>query len=202
MRLQPSPEGDPERLRDLAWMQGIQNGDQEAFRELILEYQSRVAGVIARMAGSSSDAEELTHEVFVRVWRSAHRYQPSAKLSTWLLTIARNLVLNEIRYRQRHPTISRDIVREDGQYPEDSTPDTTSVPPDAALLESELQQAIDDALQQLPENQRTALVLQRFEALSYEEIATLLDVSVPAVKSLLFRARTTLRELLKDYLNE
>ncbi|MEI7773251.1 MAG: sigma-70 family RNA polymerase sigma factor [Verrucomicrobiota bacterium] len=201
MRLQPSPEGDPERLRDLAWMQGIQNGDQEAFRELILEYQSRVAGVIARMAGSSSDAEELTHEVFVRVWRSAHRYQPSAKLSTWLLTIARNLVLNEIRYRQRHPTISRDIVREDGQYPEDSTPDTTSVPPDAALLESELQQAIDDALQQLPENQRTALVLQRFEALSYEEIATLLDVSVPAVKSLLFRARTTLRELLKDYLN-
>ena len=201
MHLQPSPEGDPERLRDLAWMQGIQNGDQEAFRELILEYQSRVAGVIARMAGSSSDAEELTHEVFVRVWRSAHRYQPSAKLSTWLLTIARNLVLNEIRYRQRHPTISRDIVREDGQYPEDSTPDTTSVPPDAALLESELQQAIDDALQQLPENQRTALVLQRFEALSYEEIATLLDVSVPAVKSLLFRARTTLRELLKDYLN-
>ena len=201
MRLQPSPEGDPERLRDLAWMQGIQNGDQEAFRELILEYQSRVAGVIARMAGSSSDAEELTHEVFVRVWRSAHRYQPSAKLSTWLLTIARNLVLNEIRYRQRHPTISRDIVREDGQYPEDSTPDTTSVPPDAALLESELQQAIDEALQQLPENQRTALVLQRFEALSYEEIATLLDVSVPAVKSLLFRARTTLRELLKDYLN-
>jgi len=183
-------------------MQGIQNGDQEAFRELILEYQSRVAGVIARMAGSSSDAEELTHEVFVRVWRSAHRYQPSAKLSTWLLTIARNLVLNEIRYRQRHPTISRDIVREDGQYPEDSTPDTASVPPDAALLESELQQAIDDALQQLPENQRTALVLQRFEALSYEEIATLLDVSVPAVKSLLFRARTTLRELLKGYLNE
>ncbi len=202
MHLQPSPEGDPERLRDLAWMQGIQNGDQEAFRELILEYQSRVAGVIARMAGSSSDAEELTHEVFVRVWRSAHRYQPSAKLSTWLLTIARNLVLNEIRYRQRHPTISRDIVREDGQYPEDATPDTASVPPDAALLESELQQAIDDALQQLPENQRTALVLQRFEALSYEEIATLLDVSVPAVKSLLFRARTTLRELLKDYLNE
>jgi RNA polymerase sigma-70 factor (ECF subfamily) len=182
-------------------MQGIQNGDQEAFRELILEYQSRVAAVIARMAGSSSDAEELTHEVFVRVWRSAHRYQPSAKLSTWLLTIARNLVLNEIRYRQRHPTISRDIVREDGQYPEDSTPDAASVPPDAALLESELQQAIDDALQQLPENQRTALVLQRFEALSYEEIGTLLDVSVPAVKSLLFRARTTLRELLKDYLN-
>ena len=201
MHLQPSPEGDPERLRDLAWMQGIQNGDQEAFRELILEYQSRVAAVIARMAGSSSDAEELTHEVFVRVWRSAHRYQPSAKLSTWLLTIARNLVLNEIRYRQRHPTISRDIVREDGQYPEDSTPDAASVPPDAALLESELQQAIDDALQQLPENQRTALVLQRFEALSYEEIGTLLDVSVPAVKSLLFRARTTLRELLKDYLN-
>ncbi len=197
----PSPEGDPERLRDLAWMQGIQNGDQEAFRALILEYQARVAGAIARMAGSASDPEELAHEVFVRVWRSAHRYQPSAKLSTWLLTIARNLVLNEIRYRQRHPTVSRDIVREDGQYPEDSTPDATSIQPDAALLESELHQAIDDALQQLPENQRTALVLRRYEALSYEEIATFLEMTVPAVKSLLFRARTTMRELLKDYLD-
>ena len=196
----PSPEADPERLRDLAWMRGVQNGDAEALRSLIHEYQHRVAAAIARMAGSSCDPEEIAHEVFVRVWRFAHRYQPSAKLSSWLFTIARNLVLNDIRYRQRHPNVSRDIVAEDGHAPDDLTPDTAARQPDAVLLESELQQALDDALQRLPENQRTALILRRYEGLSYDEIAAVLETSVPAVKSLLFRARSALREFLKDYL--
>jgi RNA polymerase sigma-70 factor (ECF subfamily) len=196
----PTPEGDSERQRDLAWMVAIQNGDPRALQALILEYQSRIAATVARMTGSVGGAEEITHEVFVRVWRSAHRYQPTAKLSTWLLTIARNLVLNEVRYHKRHPTISSDLVREDGRTLEEFTHDPSVLPPDAALLEAELQQAIDDALQALPENQRTALVLRRYEQLSYEEIGEILQLNVPAIKSLLFRARRTLRELLKDYL--
>ncbi len=195
-----SPEGDPERLRDIAWMQGVQNGDAEALRSLIQEYQHRVAAAIARMGGSSCDPEEIAHEVFVRVWRSAHRYQPSAKLSSWLFTIARNLVLNDVRYRQRHPNVSRDIVAEDGHVQEDITPDTSARQPDVVLRESELQQAIDDALQRLPENQRTAIILRRYEESTYEEIAVVLGITVPAVKSLLFRARTALREFLREYL--
>ncbi|MEI6872255.1 MAG: sigma-70 family RNA polymerase sigma factor [Verrucomicrobiota bacterium] len=196
----PSSEGDPERLRDIAWMRGVQNGDAEALRSLIQEYQHRVAAAVARMAGSSCDPEEVAHEVFVRVWRSAHRYQPSAKLSSWLFTIARNLVLNDVRYRQRHPHVSRDIVAEDGHVRDDITPDTSARQPDVVLLESELQQAIDDALQQLPENQRTAIILRRYEQSTYEEIAMVLGITVPAVKSLLFRARTSLREFLREYL--
>jgi RNA polymerase sigma-70 factor (ECF subfamily) len=182
-------------------MRGIQAGDTEAFRALIQEYQGRVAASIARLAGPGLDPEEFAHEVFVRVWKSAHRYEPSARLSTWLFTIARNLVLNEIRYKTRHPAVSRDALIEEG-HPEAEGPAAQSNrQPDAAMLESELHEAIDLALQTLPDNQRTAIVLRRYEGASYEEIAAVLEVSVSSVKSLLFRARTTLREALSEYLD-
>jgi RNA polymerase sigma-70 factor (ECF subfamily) len=188
------------RLRDAEWMRRVQMGDSEAFRSLILAYQNRIAAALARMAGPAFDPEELAHEVFVRVWKSAHRYEPSARLSTWLLTIARNLFLNELRYRTRHPTVSMNASAEEGNSHFDAPAVPAALHPDAALIERELQEAIDAALQKLPENQRTAIVLRRYEDLSYEEIAVLLGVSVGSVKSLLFRARTTLRELLADHL--
>lgn len=199
----PSPplsEGDLQ-ARDTDWMRRIQAGDTEAFRALIQEYQGRVAATSARLAGAGVDPEEIAHEVFVRVWKSAHRYEPSARLSTWLFAIARNLVLNEIRYKTRHPAVSRDALLEDG-HPEAEGPVTSAArQPDAALLEAELHAAIDRALQALPENQRAAILLRRYEDVSYEEIASILEVSVSSVKSLLFRARTTLRETLSEYLD-
>jgi len=196
---QPISEGDFQS-RDTAWMRRVQQGDTEALRSIIEEYQGRVAANIARMAGAGIDPEELAHEVFVRVWKSAHRYEPTARLSTWLFAIARNLVLNEIRYKTRHPALSRDALLEDGHPEAEGPPANQSRQPDAALLEAELHEAIDQALQALPENQRTAILLRRYEDLSYEEIATFLEVSVPSVKSLLFRARAALREALSDYL--
>jgi RNA polymerase sigma-70 factor (ECF subfamily) len=108
------PELEDTRQRDAEWMKRVQSGDPEAFRALILAYQNRIAAALARMAGPAFDPEELAHEVFVRVWKSAHRYEPSARLSTWLLTIARNLFLNELRYRNRHPTVSMDAPRRRG----------------------------------------------------------------------------------------
>jgi len=182
-------------------MRGVQNGDQEAFRDLIQAYKGRVAANIARMAGPGADPEELAHEVFVRVWKSAHRYEPSARLSTWLFTIARNLVLNEVRYKTRHPTVSRDALLTDNAEGAHDPSAPASTRPDAALAEAELQAAIEDALQRLPENQRTAILLRRFEDASYEEIAAVLEVSVSSVKSLLFRGRATLRELLAEHLD-
>lgn len=188
------------RLRDAEWMRRVQQGDTEAFRALILAYQNRVAAALARMAGPAFDPEELAHEVFVRVWKSAHRYEPSAKLSTWLLTIARNLFLNELRYRTRHPTVSMDGLHEEGNPRFAPTSGSVASHPDEALVERELQEAIDVALQKLPENQRTAMILRRYEDLSYEEISAVLGVSVGSVKSLLFRARATLRDLLAEHL--
>ena len=194
-----SPDADLAQQRDLAWMRRVQSGDMDALKSLIDEHKNRVAAGVARMAGPGFDADEITHEVFVRVWKSAARYEPSARFTTWLFTIARNLVLNEIRYKTRHPTVSRDALSQDGGAMEDCAPEA-GLRPDSALLANELEEAIDRALQSLPENQRTAVVMRRYEELSYEEIAGVLEVSVSSVKSLLFRARTTLRESLRQYL--
>jgi RNA polymerase sigma-70 factor (ECF subfamily) len=197
---EPSPDADLAQQRDVAWMRRVQSGDTDALALLINEHKNRVAAGVARMAGPGFDAEEITHEVFVRVWKSAARYEPSARFTTWLFTIARNLVLNEIRYKTRHPTVSRDALAKEGGAMDECAHET-GVRPDSALLASELEEAIDVALQALPENQRTAVVMRRYEELSYEEIASVLEVSVSSVKSLLFRARTTLRESLRQYLD-
>jgi len=196
----PSPEDDPDASRDIALMRSVQQGDMDAFRDLVELHKNRVAGVIARMVGPQFDHSELAHEVFVRVWKSAARYQPSARFSTWLLTIARNLVLNEVRYRNRHATVSLENERQDESTSGWEIQDHTTHTPSKALEETELQEAIDRAMQTLPEVQRTAIHLRRFEGLSYDEIAEILETTVPSVKSLLFRARTQLREALRDFL--
>jgi RNA polymerase sigma-70 factor (ECF subfamily) len=177
-------------------MQLVAEGDTSAFEQLVERHQALVAGTVARMLGSNSDVEDIAQQVFIRVWKSARRYVPRAKFTTWLLKITRNLVFNELRRSKRHAHV-----------PLQSEPGAEGIPlkdemnpaPDASLLETELQRAIDEAIMQLPESQRMALVLRRYEQLSYEQIAEVLDLSVPAVKSVLFRARTELRTRLSKY---
>jgi RNA polymerase sigma-70 factor (ECF subfamily) len=172
-------------------------GDTAAFEQLVERHQALVIGTVARMLGSNSDTEDVAQQVFVRVWKSAARYAPTAKFTTWLLTITRNLVFNETRRRKRHPGMALDAPTADESL---TLPDRTRLIPDEALLERELELAIDRAIRLLPEKQRLAVVLRRFENKSYEEIAEVLDLSVPAVKSLLFRARSELRTALNRYL--
>ena len=182
---------------DIRLMRLVAGGDTAAFEQLIERHQALVAGTVARMLGSNADVEDIAQQVFIRVWKSAGRYVARAKFTTWLLKIARNLVFNEMRRAKRHPHLPVQIDPEAEEIP---LKDEQTAAPDATLLQSELQQAIEDAIGLLPETQRMALVLRRYEELSYEEIADVLDLSVPAVKSLLFRARTELRERLKNYL--
>ena len=182
---------------DVRLMRLIADGDTTAFEQLIGRHQALVAGTIARMLGSNSEVEDIAQQVFIRVWKSAGRYVARAKFTTWLLKITRNLVFNEMRRAKRHPHLPVQIEPEADEMP---LKDEATPTPDATLLQVELQAAIEKAITLLPETQRMALVLRRYEELSYEEIADVLDLSVPAVKSLLFRARTELRERLKDYL--
>lgn len=182
---------------DIRLMQLVRAGDTDAFETLILRHQHRVYGTIAKMLGDSDEAEDLAQAVFVRVWQSARRYKPRAKFTTWLLTITRNLVFNEMRRRKRHPAEPLDTAAGD-HAPRMS--DTSQETPAQTLLEEELQRQIDRAISELPETQRLALVLRRYQELSYEEIADVLKVTVPSVKSLLFRARTQLKETLSAYL--
>ncbi|MEY2544763.1 MAG: hypothetical protein QOE81_2224 [Verrucomicrobiota bacterium] len=191
----PARSGDD--AEDVRLMQLVAGGDTAAFEQLIERHQTLVAGTVARMLGSNSDVEDIAQQVFIRVWKSASRYVARAKFTTWLLKITRNLVFNEMRRAKRHPHLPVQIDPEAEEMP---LKDEATATPDATLLQVELQAEIEKAIMLLPDTQRMALVLRRYEELSYEEIADVLDLSVPAVKSLLFRARTELRERLKDYL--
>ena len=186
-----------EDAEDVRLMRLVARGDTKAFEQVIERHQALVAGTAARMLGSNSDVEDISQQVFIRVWKSARRYVPRAKFTTWLLKITRNLVFNELRRAKRRAQVP--LQSEPGAE-EIPLKDETNRAPDASLLDDELQRAIEEAIMQLPESQRMALVLRRYEQLSYEQIAEVLDLSVPAVKSVLFRARTELRSRLNKYL--
>ena len=179
-------------------MAQVKLGDTDALRSLIEAHQHRIIGTVAKMLGDDSDAEDIAQQVFIRVWKSAARYEPTAKFTTWLFKITRNLVFNELRRRKRHPAQSLDAPNSDDRPMQ--APDHTVKAPDTALLDDEMQAAIQRAIDELPETQRMAVILRRYEDISYEEIGEVLDLSVPAVKSVLFRARTELREKLRRYL--
>lgn len=180
-------------------MHRIGQGDHDAFRLLVERHQQAVIGTVAKMLGSPNDAEDIAQQVFLRIWKNARNYRPDAKFTTFLFTITRNLVFNETRRRSRKKEVSSDEREEHSHQQIEATPDKH---PDAQLLQAELQAAVDQAIASLPETQRMAVVLRRYEQLSYEEIADVLHLSVSAVKSLLFRARTSLREALSDYLGD
>lgn len=187
---------------DAALMLRVKRGDRVAFEELIAKYQQPVLNFVYRLLPDASEAEDLAQGVFVQVWKSAARYQPSAKFSTWLFTIARNLCLNEFRRRSRHPAESLDApahANTDEPRGHGLEDGRATAAPDK-LLRGELEAKVAEAVAALPENQRTALVLWQRDELAYEDIAEVLDCSLSAVKSLIHRARETLRARLKPYL--
>lgn len=200
--LSAQPESDDDRQSNdyhVRLMMLVKKGDISAFEEIVEIHQSAVVGTVAKMLGSASDAEDIAQQVFIRVWKSAGRYKPSAKFTTWMFTITRNLVFNEMRRRQRKPAVSMDEREEEYNL---MAPDENTVAPDQQVLENELVKAIDAAIQSLPEKQRLAVILRRYEDRSYEEIAEVLNLSLSAVKSLLFRARAQLKENLQGYLDD
>ena len=188
-----------EDIDDTALMAEVARGDTVAFERLIERHQALVIGTVGRMLGNNSEVEDVAQQVFIRVWKGAPRYRPTAKFTTWLLTITRNLVFNEARRRKRHPGDALDVHEGEEAL---ALVDSAGRIPDEQLLEAELQREIDRAIFALPEKQRMAIVLRRYEDKSYEEIGEVLGLSIAAVKSLLFRARTELRSALNRYLEE
>ena len=184
---------------DFALMERVGAGDHEAFRELVERHQNAVIGTVAKMLGNASESEDIAQQVFLRIWRNAKRYRPDAKFTTYLFTITRNLVFNESRRRSRRKEVSTDEREEDSGF--QMAAETRHEPQEEAM-KLEMHQQIDRAIATLPEAQRTAVILYSYESLPYEEIAKVLDTSVSSVKSLLFRARTNLREKLATYLAE
>ncbi len=199
MEADPTPSQSDENSLDVALMALIGAGDHAAFRSLVERHQDAVVGTVAKMLGNPAEAEDISQQVFLRLWRHARHYRPEAKFTTYLFTITRNLVFNETRRRRRRKEISSQEYEAGSHIQIEANPNRQ---PDSELLQAELQQAVDAAIAALPEVQRMAVVLRRYEQMPYEEIAIALGLSVSAVKSLLFRARTTLRESLGKYLAE
>jgi RNA polymerase sigma-70 factor (ECF subfamily) len=186
---------------DAALMLRVKQGDWSAFTELVEKYKQPVMNLIYRMLRDQTEAEDLAQVVFLQIYKSADRYRVSSKFTTWMFTIARNSCLNEIRRRSRHPADSLESSQSDpDEHSGRQYEDLKVFSPPENLLQGELEQKLEEALAELPENQRTAILLCRGEELSYEEIAKILGCSLSATKSLIHRGRETIKQKLKPYL--
>lgn len=189
---------------DVSLMLRVRDDDAMAFEELILTYQTRLKRILRPIAGSESVAEDLVQEVFLRVWRARKRYQPAAKFSTWLFHIAHNVASNSLRDRKRRKEyqVTSTSEQDSGGFSiENMAMASTGVMPVRKLDKSERAEMVRTAIEALNERQRMALMLSRFENLSYQEIAETMGLTVQAVKSLLSRARVNLKALLEPYID-
>jgi len=179
----------------------VKEGDVKAFERLVELHQGIMIGTASRMLGNLDDAHDIAQQVFIRVWKSAPRYEPTAKFTTWLFTIMRNLVFNESRRRTRRKEVPFETDADD-ETPQRQYTDHAAPAPDHLTQQDELEKALDKAISALPEKQRLAVIMRQQQDLPYEQICEVLNMSLPAVKSLLFRARTELRKHLSVYLGE
>jgi len=178
----------------------VKQGDRVAFESLVEKYKQPVMNLVFRTLHDPTEAEDIAQHVFVQVYKSAHRYEVSAKFSTWIFTIARNLTLNEIRRRTRHPADSLDATSPEDDQPIIQVEDRKHFSAPDTVLHGELEAKVEEAIAGLPEKQRTALLMCREDELSYEDMAKVLGCSLSATKSLIHRARETLKQVLKPYL--
>ena len=188
---------------DAELMMKVRRGNRAAFEVLVVKYQKSVINTIYRSINDPIEAEDLAQNVFVQVWKSRARYKPTAKFSTWLFTIARNMCLNELRRRTRHQADSLDKPIGDSLEASEQhvqVADLTAKSAADETLREELYRRIDAALLSLPETQRTAMMLLRHHNMPYEQIAKVLRCSLSATKSIIHRARESLRADLKPYL--
>lgn len=191
---------------DVRLMIAVQQDDAVAFEELMLRYQGRILSLLRHLIGDRDLAEDLTQEVFLRVFRARKTYRPEAKFSTWLFTIANNVAFNALRTRHRRPEVQLGFARNDASASdpllaaEDSIPASSATIPTRRMDKLEMKQMVRLAVAALGDRQRMAVLLHKFEGLSYVEIAAIMDMTPQGVKSLLCRARLNLRDSLQAYM--
>jgi RNA polymerase sigma-70 factor (ECF subfamily) len=192
---------------DVQLMLRVQHGegDAVAFEQLIEAYQGRLLRVLQHLVGTEAVAEDLVQEVFLRVWRARKSYQPTAKFTTWVFHIAHNVASNALRDRRRRKEFQISSLPAESSAVmslEQMALAASAGMPVRKLELVERASIVRTAVEALNERQRMALLLCKFEGLSYQEIADTMDLSVQAVKSLLSRARVNLKTLLQPYIDE
>jgi RNA polymerase sigma-70 factor (ECF subfamily) len=185
---------------DFSLIKAIQAGDHQAFESLVRRYQYQVANLIYVTMGSRDDVDDIAQEVFIRVYKSLPRFKFDASFFSWVYRITMNLCIDEIRKRKIRKVLSLDFLTEDALEKSRKNKDH-SMPSDSMLLD-ERRQIVQSALQRLKPEHRDILVLREYKDLGYSEIAEALDISLEAVKSRIFRARSELKILLSEYFEE
>ncbi len=184
-------------------MLAVRDDNAAAFDQLMVRYQDRLVTILEHLTGRRHLAEDLAQEVFLRVYRARKRYVPGAKFSTWLYTIANNVASNALRSLARRPEVHVQ-ARGSGSYGaaglDHLAKAASGQMPTRQLDKAELRDVVHSALSALNERQRMAVLLCKFEEMSYTDIAETMQMSPQAVKSLLARARDNLREALEPYL--
>ncbi|OIN97392.1 hypothetical protein AUJ66_03550 [Candidatus Desantisbacteria bacterium CG1_02_38_46] len=177
----------------------IATGDEIAFEEMVLRYQNKVLNLIYRHINSSSEAEEIAQDVFVKVWSQAKSFKGNSKLSTWLYRIAINLSINHLR-KKKLKTVSLDkgIFLPDGKIKKDIAA-PIDLQPDFAMAKNRQALLIKNAVDSLPPTQKTAFILSKYENHSYARISEIMNLSIPAIESLLFRAKQNLKKFLLPF---
>ena len=187
---------------DIRLMIQVRTDVAGAFETLVERYQNRLVGILFHLVGNRDEAEDLCQEVFLRIYKARKGYRPRAKFSTWLFTIANNLALNYLRSKGRNASVAI------GSAPNDSKAVVLVAhqlagregTPSTEMRQAELADVVREALAVLNEDQKLAVLLNKFEEMSYAEIADVMGRSPAAIKSLLARARNQLRERLEPYL--
>ena len=187
---------------DVQLMMRARDGDDEAFSELVTRYQDRLVSLLTNMVGNAENAEDLAQDVFLRIYKARNGYEPNAKFSTWLFAIAHNVACNSKRSKVRRKEVQMQPAESGVQQtgmPEDAVPEKSGLMPTRMFAKKELQDRVQAAMGNLNERQRMAVLLHKFEGMSYADIGAALEMTPQAVKSLLSRARDNLREQLETY---
>jgi RNA polymerase sigma-70 factor (ECF subfamily) len=197
--LQPAVSG-AETYTDAEVMLRVKAGDQSAFDYLVQKYRRPLVSFMYRMARNTASAEDLAQEVFLRVYRSRQSYEASAKFTTWLYRIATNLAVNHARdTRKDRPEITVSLDEPDEETGTTMDVADGTITAEEALMRRERMAAIRSKVEALPERQKLAVLMHKYQQMDYKQIADVLKLSESATKSLLFRAYEALREQLKEF---
>lgn len=200
--LPDSSETDPEQPTDADLMTRFQAGEVDAYETLVRRHLAFVLRHARRYVSDSASADDVAQDVFLRLYRSADLFREPTNFKGWLATMTSRLALNEIRTRKRKRWVARSTVTADGTADEWTPGNSSETQPPDQVLRDEQVALVREALQKLPARQREALYLQRFEGWDLEQLGEAFAMSIPAVKSLLHRARGTLMKLLEPYMRD
>jgi RNA polymerase sigma-70 factor (ECF subfamily) len=179
----------------------VQKGDKRAFDLLVLKYQYKVQAIVGRFVRDRDEVADVTQEAFIKAYRALPRFRGDSQFYTWLYRIAVNTAKNYLVSRSRRPP-SSDVDLADAEYYSGSERLKDVGTPENQLFRDELEAAIKNAMEDLPEDLRTALTLREYEGLSYEDIASVMDCPVGTVRSRIFRARESIDVRVLDLMSE